>query len=180
MASNGRPNGRGKDGRKLPAKIRPDGFLQGRTPTLTPEVIEEARKWLRGGCFEKHVAAALGISLDTWNHWKAQGKVYAERLAAGEWESFDDVPRNGQLYMAFRQTCEEGKATAINASVLRVRKLGESNWTALKWWLQVRDPDTFGQQGMLGLDVSGTVGVRLTGDEKERVESEIEAAFGED
>ncbi len=153
----------------------------GRKTNLTRETIKQAKRFLDTGCFEKHVAAQLRIPGSTWEAWKAKGQQYRSRLEAGEWDSFDDLPANAKLYVEFREVIDEGRAKAVNVAWMSVRRIGQDgNWTALKWWLQVRDPETFGEQGLLTHDLRGSLTVNIKKEDRDRISDELEETFQED
>ena len=116
--------------------------MAGRKTLLTPEIIEEASKYLNSGCFEKYVYVSMGIAERTWFSWKEKGQVI-ETMLENEVYQESNLDGNDKLYLQFTQMCGRARAKTINLNVLLIQKHAKKNWRVAKWCLEILDPARF-------------------------------------
>lgn len=114
---------------------------RGRPSKLTPELIEEAKKYLSGGNYREVVARRVGVAPDTFSHWMTRG----EREPLG-------------LYGEFRRAVLETEQDAEMLAVARILAAAANDPKHAQWWLERKFPVRWGRRDRLDLDGS----MRLT------------------
>jgi transposase-like protein len=111
------------------------GRAMARPSKLTPVLRERIELAVSSGCTYRAAAMSAGIAESTFHSWMARGRAEqgATKRAPGE-----------QPYVLLVDAVEEAAARAeVRASVL-IAKAAETDWRAAAWFLERRDPETFG------------------------------------
>ncbi len=101
----------------------------GRKTKLTPEVQKRICEIIRAGNFAATAASVVGIDESTFYRWMSEG----EKATRGQ-------------YREFRNAVKKASAEAEQKNVKYIQSAAPKNWQAAAWWLERRNPDTWGRK----------------------------------
>ncbi|MFP5109653.1 hypothetical protein ACSU6B_23285 [Neobacillus sp. C211] len=112
--------------------------MAGRKSKLTPALIKDAEKLLKGGNYVETVCEFLGINKSTWYRWLAEG----ENAKSG-------------LKREFRNAIKKAEAEAEIRLITDLQKIAEADqkWQALAWMLERKYPERWGRKDKVSADV---------------------------
>ncbi|MFP5116088.1 hypothetical protein ACSU64_27655 [Bacillaceae bacterium C204] len=112
--------------------------MAGRKSKLTPALIKDAAKLLKGGNYVETVCEYLGIGTTTWYRWMQEG----------------EVAKSG-LKREFRDVVKKAEAEAEIRLITDLQKIAETDqkWQALAWMLERKYPDRWGRKDKVSADV---------------------------
>lgn len=119
--------------------------MAGRKTKLTPELIKNAEKLLKGGNYVNTVCEFLGIAERTWYNWYNEGEK-------GEQEGKNNIK------VQFFQSVRKCEAEAEIRLLTDLQKIAESKEDPkpIMWMLERKYPDRWGKQ-RLEIEHSGSV-----------------------
>jgi hypothetical protein len=103
----------------------------GRPSKFTPEARKTILKALAQGNTRKTAAELAGVDKTNLIRWINRGKSKAEKDAE---------------FREFRTQVRLAEAKAVSAAVRTIRAFGRKNWNAFAWWLSKKEPDEWGEQ----------------------------------
>jgi transposase-like protein len=106
-----------------------------RPSKLTPKLRERIAAAVSAGASYKAAAQTTGVGESTLHAWLARGRAErgATRLAVGE-----------RPYVRLVDAVEQASARAEVRAAALISKASETDWRAAAWFLERRDPETFG------------------------------------
>lgn len=135
-----------------------------RPSKLTPALRERISQALSAGASYRAAAVSAGVGDSTLRAWLARGRVEqaAGRPARGTQRAIKRARREAP-YVELLESVEQAAARAEVRAALLIAKAAETDWRAAAWFLERRDPATFGQR--LALEHTGPEGgpVELAG-----------------
>ncbi len=134
---------------------------------LTPAVRERIELAVSAGASYRAAAASAGVGESTLRSWLARGRAErgARKQAAGE-----------RPYVELVEGVEEASARAEVRAAALLFRAAESDWRAAAWFLERRDPESFGPPATrlehTGAD-GGPVDLDVLGDLSKLSDSEL-------
>lgn len=112
--------------------------MAGRKTKLTPALIKDAAKLLKGGNYVSTVCEFLGIGETTWYRWMKEGEVAKSGLKREFWESIKKAEAEAEIRL-----------------ITDLQKIAEADqkWQALAWMLERKYPDRWGRKDKVSADV---------------------------
>lgn len=112
--------------------------MVGRKSKLTPQLINDAVKLLKGGSYISTVCEFIGIDTSTWYRWIREGKKAKTGI-------------KNHFYHAIKKA----EAEAEIRMVTEIQKIAEENktWQALAWMLERKYPERWGRKDKVSADV---------------------------
>ena len=122
-------------------------YSTGRKHLLTKPLIEEIRRLMEVCSIENYIFKYLLIPETTWYRWKNEAAGLYEQYLEGKLPK----PRSRQehtkvqLLLQFSEALTRGRSQGVFRHSMAIVKAAEKGqWGAGKWWLQIIDPETFG------------------------------------
>ena len=133
--------------------------MAGRKSKLTPQLINDAVKLLKGGSYISTVCEFIGIDTSTWYRWMREGK----KAKAG-------------IKNHFYHAIKKAEAEAEIRMVTDIQKIANENqtWQALAWMLERKYPERWGRKDKISADVSHTGKVKESHEYNVNIEQKVE------
>ncbi len=108
-----------------------------RPSRLTPRLREQIALAVSSGTSYRAAAQSAGVAESTLHSWLARGRAEqgARRGAPGE-----------RPYVKLLEAVEEASARAEVRAAALISRAAENDWRAAAWFLERRDPETFGRR----------------------------------
>lgn len=130
-----------------------------RPTKLTPVVREKIVLAVAGGSSYRAAALYAGVADSTFREWLARGRVARLDRGAGKPRRTQRAAKRDRReapYVELLQSVEEAGARAEVRAAGLLAKAAETDWRAAAWFLERRDPQTFGQR--MALEHTGADG----------------------
>lgn len=99
-------------------------------PKLTKVDVREAERMKRAGCYDKDIAAYIGVRVDTFSKWINSPKSDNQR----------------QLAQVLKKAEAERKRDLLTLIFNAAASKADPKWQAAAWLLERQYPDEFGQR----------------------------------
>jgi transposase len=134
-------------------------MMAGRKSKLTPQLIKDAVKLLKGGSYVSTVCEFIGIDPSTWYRWMREGKKAKSGLKS-------------QFYHAIKKADAEAEIRMVTD----IQKIANENqtWQALAWMLERKYPERWGRREKFSADVSHTGKVSESHEYNVSIEQKVE------
>lgn len=130
-------------------------------PKLTYEMVDEAVKLKKLGLYEKDIAAAIGVSPQTFSTWQHEPKTEEQR----------------ELAEAMKRAEADGKKALL---AIIQRDARERDWKAAAWMLERRYPEEFARPEVYFARQAAREAAEATAQRMEDVFVQVRRAADED
>lgn len=130
-------------------------------PKLTYEMVDEAVKLKKLGLYEKDIAAAIGVSPQTFSTWQHEPKTAEQR----------------ELAEAMKRAEADGKKALL---AIIQRDARERDWKAAAWMLERRYPEEFARPEVYFARQAAREAAEATAQRMEDVFVQVRRAADED
>jgi transposase len=112
--------------------------MAGRKTKLTPQLIKNAERLLKGGNYVNTVCEYLGIGESTWYRWMEEGEQAQTGLKREFWESIKKAEAEAEIRL-----------------ITDLQKIADEDrsWQAIAWMLERKYPSRWGKKDRLTAEI---------------------------